>query len=195
MVLFTLEVKKECGGSLLLEKATIKKGEIPVLLAVVCQKGGSAQKETLRDAGAWFQNKAVANIQKNALSLKKDVDNTFEKLCGENEISILKKQAEAGELSFVFCAGENAVAGGEGTYILQQRFGSAAAAEALPEGLFSLGEGATILLTDGNCPFLNDKNKLECLFSASNEDALERSVREVSEGLSDMSFICIKVGV
>lgn len=197
MVLFTSEIKKTGGGSLLLEKAVIKKGEIPVLLAVVCKDDDPERKNLLRDMGAWFQNKVVANIGKCAISLKKDVESAFEELCGDDEIEILKKKSGMGELSFVLCAGRNAFVSGENAYLIQQRFGSISAETVMDfsEDRFLLEEGAAVIITDGKNSLSEDKNRLECLFSAGNENALERSVREVSEGLSNISIICIKVGV
>ncbi len=197
MVLLASEIKKAGGGSLLLEKAVIKKGEIPVLLAVVCKDANPERKNMLRDMGVWFQNKVVANIGKSALSLKKDVESAFEELCSDGEAEALRKKSEAGELSYMLCAGRNALVSGENAFLIRRSFGSISseAVTDYSEDRFLLEEGAEVLLTDGKYSFSEDKNKLDCLFSAGNENALERSVREVTEDLSNISIICIKAEV
>ncbi len=187
-------VKKGTAGSVLFEKALIKKGNIPVLLAITCHEETSDLKSFILETGAWFQNHAVERVREKITSQGNGSEEAFESLLGEETIAAMRQKSEKREISLALCVGGRALISGEHAYLLQSSFGRVSAAAMFYPGddEIIVREGATIVLTGSETSITEDRDKLECLFNAKDEEKLDRSVREVSEESADISMICIK---
>jgi hypothetical protein len=185
------EIKKEYGGAVLLEKAIIKKDRTPALLAAVCKNSGEKETELLREMGEWFHNRVVSTLVSGSYLRP---GNMMESFVGNEKVSKWLKLAEAGEMSFAFCIAEEALMIGENVYILQQQFGKPVAvpASVYGGGVILLADDAVVLLEDGHADVHKDRDNIECLIVADTESRLERAVREVTDGTSLTSLICIK---
>ena len=194
MEYFASAIKKGVAGPVLLEKALIKKGNIPLLLAITSHKETQDIRSFVLEAGAWFQNHAAQKLRKKATSPGNDRETLFEALLEEKKIADLRERSEKGEISFAFCAGNCALISGSCACLLQSSFGrvSASAVFSSGEDTVILREGATIVLTGSQTLITEDRDKLECIFNAGDEQTLERSIREVSEEFADISMISIK---
>ena len=196
MEYFASAIKKGEAGPVLLEKAFIKRGNIPLLLAITCHKETQDLRSFVLEAGAWFQNHAAQKLRKKATSPGNDRETLFEELLEEKKIADLRERSEKGEISFAFCADNSALISGPCAYLLQSLFGrvSASAVFSPEDDIVAMEKGAVILLAGSKTTVTDDRERLECLFSARDEKSLEKSVREVSADLRDISMICIKTG-
>ena len=196
MEYFASAIKKGFAGPVLLEKAVIKYGNTQVLLAVVCHEETPDIKSFILETGAWFQNHAVPKLRKKATSAGKGIRDVFEALLEEDEAAAMRERSEKGEISFAFCADNSALISGPCAYLLQSLFGrvSASAVFSPEDDIVAMEKGAVILLAGSKTTVTDDRERLECLFSARDEKSLEKSVREVSADLRDISMICIKTG-
>lgn len=194
MEYFASAIKKGAAGPVLLEKALIKKSNIPLLLAITCHEDTQDLKDFILEAGAWFQNHAATKLRKKVISFERGSEEAFESLLGEEQIAAMREKSEKGEISFAFCVGAGALISGSCAWLLQSSFGKVSAALMFPseEDTVILSEGASIVLTGSGTSITEDRDKLECIFNAKDEQTLERSVREATEELADISMISIK---
>ena len=196
MEYFASAIKKGVAGPVLLEKALIKKGNIPLLLAITSHKETQDIRSFVLEAGAWFQNHAAQKLREKATSLGNDRETLFEALLEEKKIADLRERSEKGEISFAFCAGNCALISGPCACLLQSSFGRVSATALFYSGddIIILEEGATLVLAGSKTSITDDRERLECLFFARDEESLERALREVSEDQTDIGMICIKTG-
>ncbi len=189
------EIKNTKGVSLLVEKAAIKKTNTPLIMAALIVGEGKEERELLRDLGAWFQSKVVSELADriSRASFSRDelssfIEEYYDDSCGKIPEDLLKKT------SFAFCIDDNAFVSGENAFILQNQFGRIVSVPATcyEDGMIKLDEGACIILTNGDSGIPGDKECLDCLMEAADEDSLSRAVREVSERYPS-ALICIKV--
>ncbi len=186
------EYKGSKGGTLISEKAIIKNGEVPVVLAAVCSHSGDAEKRMLRDLGAWFQNSVIPIAVRKFTGKLPDEEKIFDLVLQTKEFNQWLDVCRDGVFSFILCLGDSAVIRGWNSYTLQSYFGRSVLAvhEDYSEPV-KLEPGASILITDGKLRVREERDYAECLFSSAPGD-LEKAVREVGSAAGTSSFIFLK---